>query len=209
VALTVEVLDLGINNLASLCRGLGEAGVVGLRTISNAEESVGADLLVLPGVGAYGAAVNELEARGLDRTVKEHVAAGGLLFGVCLGMQLLGSSSDESPGYAGLGLVPGTVHKLIATEGSRVPNMGWSGVSPTALADPFPTLSKSLDFYFVHSFALVPDDPSDILLTSEFGSRSFVSGILRGNVLGMQFHPEKSSRAGNQLLVDVVEWARG
>jgi glutamine amidotransferase len=205
----VEVLDLGINNLASLRRGLLEAGAPQLRVIADASESRGADLMVLPGVGAFGAAVTELEARGLDRLVSDHVAAGGYLFGVCLGMQLLGTSSEETPLARGLGLVPGQVRKLIAGPDARVPNMGWSGLQAAESSDDFPTLRKHLDFYFVHSYAMVPDDDADVLTTTMFGEVPFVSGVLREKVLGLQFHPEKSSRAGNRLLADVVAWSHG
>lgn len=209
MAIDVEVLDLGINNLASLCRGLVEAGGNNLRTVASDRDSQGADLLVLPGVGAYGAAVKELAARGLGDLVKKHVDSGGYLFGVCLGMQLLGHDSEESPGVFGLGLIPGHVTRLIPSLGARVPNMGWSGLSPMREIEAFPTLSKPLDFYFVHSFALVPDDDNDVLTKSTFGEQDFVSGVLRENVLGLQFHPEKSSRAGFQLLTDVLAWANG
>jgi glutamine amidotransferase len=205
----VEVLDLGINNLASLVRGLGEAGASDLRMIASADETRGADLLVLPGVGAFGAAVAELEARGLGNLVQQHVRAGGYLFGVCLGMQLLGTDSDETPGSAGLDLIPGHVRKLEATGAARVPNMGWSGLSARGGHEQFPSLAKPLDFYFVHSFALAPAHDDDVLAVSEFGESTFVSGVLHDRVMGMQFHPEKSSRAGAQLLGDVLEWARG
>lgn len=209
MAIEVEVLDLGINNLASLCRGLVVAGALGLRTVAAESESRGADLLVLPGVGAYGAAIDELKSRGLDGVVQNHVASGGFLFGVCLGMQLLGSASEESPEVVGLGLIPGQVRKLVPSPTTRVPNMGWNGVRATDKAEEFPTLHQQLDFYFVHSYAMEPDSEHDVLITSEFGGSSFVSGVLRDKILGLQFHPEKSSRAGNRLLADVVAWAHG
>jgi len=209
MAIEVEVLDLGINNLASLCRGLTEAGALELRTVSSGAESRGSDLLVLPGVGAYGAAMQELESRGLDEVVRRQVDSGGCLFGVCLGMQLLGSGSEESPGVSGLGFIPGQVRKLVSTAEARVPNMGWTGLARAKATEGFATLDSPLDFYFVHSFSLVPDDESSILATSEFGGRDFVSGVLSENVLGFQFHPEKSSRPGKLLLADVLAWANG
>lgn len=209
MTIDVEVVDLGINNLASLCRGLREASKTEPQIIANAEDSRGADLLVLPGVGAYGAAVRELASRQLDRVVLDHVASGRPLLGVCLGMQLLGNTSEESPGVSGLALIPGSVRRLLAAGDARVPHMGWSGLYPGARAAEFPTLTHALDFYFVHSYAMVPDDDEDVLVTSAFGEGDFVAGVLRGNVLGVQFHPEKSSRGGAQFLQDVVAWARG
>jgi glutamine amidotransferase len=205
----VEVVDLGINNLASLTRGFRSAADVDLRIIANGEESRGADLMVVPGVGAYGAAVDELRSRGLDEVVHAHAAAGLPLFGVCLGMQLLAERSEESPDAPGLGLIKGSVQKLEATDQARVPNMGWGGADATAKAGPFGALRQPLDFYFVHSYAMVPDDPDDVLITSEFGGKPFVSGVIHDNVLGLQFHPEKSSRGGIRLLGEIVEWARG
>ncbi len=205
----VEVVDLGINNLASLTRGFQTAGDVELRVIADASETRGADLMVLPGVGGYGAAVDELRTRGLDAVVTAHAAAGLPLFGVCLGMQLLADGSEETPGSPGLGLIKGTVRKLKASGTDRVPNMGWTGADATDKAAPFGALREPFDFYFVHSFAMVPDDPDDVLITSQFAGEPFVSGVIHDNVLGLQFHPEKSSRGGIRLLGEVVAWAHG
>jgi glutamine amidotransferase len=209
MAIEVEVVDLGINNLASLTRGFATAGDVELRVIANASETRGADLMVLPGVGGYGAAVTELRDRGLDEVVTAHAASGLPLFGVCLGMQLLAEKSEESPEAPGLGLVKGSVRKLQATSTDRVPNMGWTGAEATDRAAPFAALREPFDFYFVHSFAMVPDDPGEVLITSQFGGSPFVSGVIHDNVLGLQFHPEKSSRGGIRLLGEIVTWANG
>ncbi len=205
----VEVVDLSINNLASLCRGFREAADIELRTIASADESRGAQLMVVPGVGAYGAAIGELRSRGLDRVVGDHVEAGSPLLGVCLGMQLLSGSSEESPGVPGLGFIPGAVRRLVPTGNARVPNVGWGGLEARERAEAFPTLTGTLDFYFVHSYAFVPDDDADVLVTSSFGGGQFVAGVWRDNVLGLQFHPEKSSRGGIRVLADVVAWAHG
>jgi len=209
MAIRVEILDLGINNLASLRRGLADAGASNLGIIASSEESRGADLLVLPGVGAFGAATAELESRGLGELAQAHVARGGYLFGVCLGMQLLSSSSEESPGATGLSLISGSVQKLESSGGARVPNMGWSPLHARQDNPRFPSLEQDLDFYFVHSYALIPEAEGDIFSTSPFGDHEFVSSVLRDNVLGTQFHPEKSSKPGKQLLSNVLEWARG
>jgi len=209
MAINIEILDLGINNLASLRRGLAEAGAANLRIVPSASETRSPDLMVLPGVGNYGAAVRELEQRGLLSTIAEHVSRGGFLFGVCLGMQLLLEGSEESPGALGLGLIAGRVEKLTGGPNTRVPNMGWNGLNPRDPELKFPTLSKNLDFYFVHSYAACPDDESEVLATSPFGDKSFVASVLHERVLGTQFHPEKSSRAGKQLLSDVLSWAHG
>lgn len=205
----IEVIDLGVNNLASLVRGFRNVADIELRTVASAAESRGADLMVLPGVGAFGAAIEELRTRGLDDLVREHVASGGPLFGVCLGMQLLVNASEESPGRTGLGFIPGEVKKLEASERARVPNMGWTGASPSAAAQDFPSLADEADYYFVHSYAVQPADEQHVLAWSEFDGRPFVSGLIRDNVLGVQFHPEKSSFGGQRFLAEVVEWALG
>ena len=209
MSLEVEVLDLGINNLASLRRGLSDAGARELRVIASSNESKGADLMVLPGVGAFGAGIDELEKRGLGETLKRHAAGGGYVFGVCLGMQLLTTRSEESPEAPGLDLIHGDVRRLTANSDARVPNMGWGDSLTTTPSDDFPVLSRPLDYYFVHSFAVVPDDEGDILATSSFGEQKFVSAVFRDNVLGVQFHPEKSSRPGAELLSEVLAWANG
>lgn len=205
----IEVIDLGVNNLASLVRGFRNVADIELRTVASAAESRGADLMVLPGVGAFGAAVEELRTRGLDDLVREHVASGGPLFGVCLGMQLLVDASEESPGRTGLGFISGEVRKLEASEQARVPNMGWTGASPSAAAQDFPSLAHGADYYFVHSYAVQPADERHVLAWSEFDGQPFVSGLIRDNVLGVQFHPEKSSLGGQRFLAEVVEWALG
>jgi glutamine amidotransferase len=208
--LEIEVLDLGINNLASLRRGLEDAGAHTHRVIASSNESRGADLMVLPGVGAFGAAIAELESRGLDEAVKRHVASGGYLFGVCLGMQLLTTGSEESPDAPGLDLIPGRAVRLTPNTDARVPNMGWT--EAVAADDPdeeFTVFERALDFYFVHSYAVVPDDEADALAHSQFGDQRFVSAIRHDKILGVQFHPEKSSRPGHQLLSEVLEWANG
>jgi glutamine amidotransferase len=209
LAIDVEVLDLGLNNLASLRRGLRDAGAKNLRVIASSNESRGADLMVLPGVGAFGAAVDELAQRGLDETLRHHVASGGYLFGVCLGMQLLTSASEESPGAVGLDFIPGQVRRLVPSADARVPNMGWGPSKAVGSADLIPVLGKPVDYYFVHSFAVVPDNEDDALATSVFGDDTFVSAIAHDNVMGVQFHPEKSSRPGAELLSQVLSWVDG
>jgi glutamine amidotransferase len=165
--------------------------------------------MVLPGVGAFGAAMAEMHQRGLDETVHNHVGSGGYLFGVCLGMQLLTSDSEESAGVDGLSLIPGHVRRLTPSAGARVPNMGWAPSGAVRDDERFAVLNRPVDFYFVHSFAVVPDEDADVLARSEFGDAPFVSAIARDNVIGVQFHPEKSSRPGSELLTQVLDWADG
>jgi glutamine amidotransferase len=149
--------------------------------------------VILPGVGAFPEAMRNLERTGLGAVIAELTQP---LLGICLGMQLLFESSTEHEGARGLGMLPGTVTRL---ESPRLPHIGWNLVRferPSALTEGLPDAAA---FYHVHSFACRPAEPSDVVGTSEYGER-FVSVVERGNVMAVQFHPEKSSRDGLALL---------
>jgi imidazole glycerol-phosphate synthase subunit HisH len=155
-----------------------------------------ADGIVLPGVGAFPEAMRRLRATGTDELIRERAAAGVPILGLCLGMQLLFDASDEHEGAAGLGLLPGRVTPLRAP---RVPHIGWNLVTferPSPLID---GLGEAAAFYHVHSLAPEPAREDDVVGRGEYGER-FVSIVERGNVMGVQFHPEKSSRDGLALL---------
>ena len=203
----VEVLDLGLNNLASLLRALSQAGFRDVRAIDHGTLHRPAKLLVLPGVGAFGAAMDRIRERGFDSVLRDHLAGGEKVAGVCLGMQLLGTSSQESPGVAGLNLVPGEVVRLPAEQGERIPHVGWSGVGMAGQATQFDALEQPFDYYFIHSYALQPKSPDNVLAETPFGSGSFVSAVLSGDIVAFQFHPEKSSRPGARLLQQVQAWS--
>lgn len=203
----MEVLDLGLNNLASLLRALSHAGFSAVRAVDHGRLHRPAKLLVLPGVGAFGAAMNRIEERGFDSVVRDHLAGGGKVAGVCLGMHLLGTSSQESPGVPGLNLIPGEVVRLPAEQGERIPHVGWSEVAMAGQVAEFDALKQPFDFYFIHSYALKPKSPADVLAVTPFGSGSFVSAVLSGDIVAFQFHPEKSSRPGARLLQQVQAWS--
>jgi imidazole glycerol phosphate synthase glutamine amidotransferase subunit len=204
----VEVLDLGINNLKSLVLALKRAGADSVDVLQDANQSRTSTLIVLPGVGSFGAAVDELEKRSYIELIQARAKSGVSIMGICLGMQLLGRASEETPAVAGLGLVPG-ISKLLPKETDmRVPNVGWYSTESAHPESPFQALSSQRDFYFVHSYHFVPDERADILCESSYGTKSFISGIHRGNVIGFQFHPEKSADVGGLLLEEVIGWAR-
>jgi len=159
----------------------------------------GADGIVVPGVGSFPAGMEQLRERGLDTTLAELTASGRPLLGICLGMQLLSERSDELRLTAGLGLIPGAVTRLRAP-GRRIPHIGWNDVRferPSRLTDGLPASGRP--FYHVHSLAVRPTDPEHVVATTEYGER-FATIVATENVLGVQFHPEKSGDAGAQLL---------
>jgi glutamine amidotransferase len=191
----IAVVDVGMGNRRSVEKALEHVGARP-RLTSDHDVVRNARALVLPGVGAFPEAMRRLTATGLDEVVRERVAAGVPLLGICLGMQLLFEASEEHEGARGLGILPGTVTRLRAP---KLPHIGWNRV---ALERPSPLtagLGDAVAFYHVHSFACRPADPADVVGMGEYGER-FASVVERGAVAGVQFHPEKSSRDGLALL---------
>jgi glutamine amidotransferase len=191
----IAIVDYGMGNRRSVEKALEH---VGARPVLTADHDTlrAADGIVVPGVGAFPEAMRRFRAAGLDEVVIERAEAGVPVLGLCLGMQLLFESSDEHEGATGLGLLPGRVRALTAP---RVPHIGWNLVTferPSALIE---GLGEAAAFYHVHSLAPEPATESDVVGRGEYGER-FVSIVERGNVMGVQFHPEKSSRDGLALL---------
>jgi imidazole glycerol-phosphate synthase subunit HisH len=160
-----------------------------------------ADVLVVPGQGSFGAFANALARDGgaLRQVLSERIASGTPYFGICLGLQILFNDSEESPGTEGLGLLTGTVRRLVPGGDLPLPHIGWNKVSamkvPAANVTP---IAGDDYFYFAHTFA-VPST-SYTIASTDYGTDSFTCAIKRGNVVGVQFHPEKSQRAGLSLL---------
>jgi glutamine amidotransferase len=191
----IAIVDYGMGNRRSVEKALEHVGANPRLTADHAVIR-SADGIVVPGVGAFPEAMRRFRAAGLDELIRERAAAGVPVLGLCLGMQLLFDASDEHEGATGLGLLPGRVTALTAP---RVPHIGWNLVTferPSALTD---GLGEAAAFYHVHSFAPEPAKEDDVVGRGEYGRR-FVSIVERGNVMGVQFHPEKSSRDGLALL---------
>jgi len=191
----IAIADYGMGNRRSVEKALEH---VGARPVLTADHAVlrAAEAIVLPGVGAFPEAMRRIRAGGLDELIAERAQAGVPILGLCLGMQLLFEASAEHEGATGLGLLPGEVTALHAP---RVPHIGWNLVTferPSALTE---GLGEAAAFYHVHSLACRPSEPSDVVGRGEYGER-FASIVERGNVMGVQFHPEKSSRDGLALL---------
>jgi glutamine amidotransferase len=192
----ITIIDYGMGNLRSVEKALEKVGVE--VTVSRDPDDVRrAERIVLPGVGAFGDAMHNLEKRGLVEVIKAEVAAGKPFLGICLGLDLLFEESDEHGVHAGLGLLPGRV-ELLPTE-LKIPQIGWNHVAIRKESKLLAGIPDGSSFYFVHSYAVVPELESDILCTTEYGC-TFVSAVERGNIAAFQFHPEKSSSLGLTIL---------
>jgi glutamine amidotransferase len=208
----VGVIDYGVGNLGSVMRALEELRVTPV-LVTCAVDMHTADGYILPGVGNFADCARLLTVGGWILALQDEVQVSKKpLLGVCVGMQLLATSStegaeaDSSSGTPGLGFIPGRVEHLRKLGCHlRVPHVGWNEVSnfstPGGLFDGIPDRT---DFYFVHSYAFVPEDASDVLATTEYGI-PLTAAVRRGHVWGTQFHPEKSSRAGFRLLRNFIE----
>ena len=193
----ITVVDYGMGNLRNVRRALETVGCA-VQISGDPAVVTAAGKILLPGVGAFGEAVKHIDALGLREPLLRHARAGRPLLGICLGMQLLFESSEESPGAAGLGLFPGKVRKF--AEGRKIPHIGWNDVVPDG---PSRLLSgDAVCCYFVHSYYVEVMDVT--LAMTEYGTR-FSSGVGAGNVFGFQFHPEKSQDGGLKMLKAFAE----
>jgi len=234
--MTIAIVDYGAGNLRSVERALAAVGARA-RVTSDPHDLPSADLVLLPGVGAAGDAMARLAAQGLVEPLREAVRRGQPFLGVCLGLQLLFTYSEEGEGTRCLDLVPGSVRRF--PQGLKVPHMGWNQVLPiyaspkgtahpgqprAASPDPervegeefvegrpemaeglFPGIPAGSHFYFVHSYYGVPDDPSVVAATTDYGI-TFASVILRDNLVATQFHPEKSATLGLRFYANALRY---
>ena len=204
----VEILDLGINNLKSLSNSLRSSSDLEIKTVNHYEDDTDFSLLVLPGLGSFRSGMSAIEKRGLDKYIRNKLDNGSCLLGICLGMQLLGIGSQESPNIRGLDLIKGDSFKFNAEVGERIPNVGWAQVELKKDFEIFSSLELKKDFYFVHSFHFSPFDNQTILSETKFGNSVFASAVKFNRIIGVQFHPEKSSSIGQTFLTDVINWAK-
>ena len=192
----VAIIDYGVGNLRSVEKAFAATGCEAV--VSHDEKVLrAAERLVLPGVGAFGACMKALSERGFDELVRERVAAGTPLLGVCVGMQLLFETSDEFGATPGLGLLRGRVRRF--SDELVVPHVGWNQIAQTRTHPVFAHVADQSYFYFVHSYYCEPVDENVIAGETEYGV-TYASVVARDNICGVQFHPEKSQHAGLQLL---------
>jgi imidazole glycerol phosphate synthase glutamine amidotransferase subunit len=201
----IAVIDYGAGNLVSMDQALTTVGA-DVTLVRDAEAIRGADALVVPGVGAADPAMARLTDRGLVDPIRAWIRAGRPFLGVCLGLQLLFDGSDED-GAATFGIVPGRAIRL--RDAPTLPHIGWNQVVRTRPHPIFDGIADGTDFYFVHSYAGIPDAAAGdlVLATTDHGGR-FVSAVGSGSLLGVQFHPERSGPDGLRLLANFVDLAR-
>jgi glutamine amidotransferase len=203
----IAVVDYDMGNLHSACKGIERAGATARVTdaVCDLEQ---ADAVVLPGVGAFDPAIQQLRSRDLIQPIKDVIASGKPFLGICLGLQILFDGSEE--GYeSGLGVVAGTVRRFRPEPGITVPHMGWNQLE---LTQPDLPLWQQLDrapwVYFVHSYYADPIDAQVRAATITHGSQQVTAAVARDNLMAVQFHPEKSSTAGLQILSNFVALVR-
>lgn len=206
----IVIVDYGAGNLYSVWRAVGICGGENVHVSDKASDIAVADRIILPGVGAFADGMRGLTERGLVPVLLDAALAGKPLLGICLGMQMLATLSEEYGIHSGLDLIPGEVRAIprTATDGSplKVPFIGWSPVTLAATEDA--GLLRSLDkraIYLVHSFHFIPHDPSHLLASYSYGGHAISAAIRKGNITGVQFHPEKSGEAGLAIMRDFVE----
>jgi len=200
----IVVIDYGAGNIGSVLNMIKKAGGSAIAS-ANIDDINQASKLLLPGVGSFDNAMMKLEELKLVTPIQEKAQSGAPLLGICLGMQLLSYGSEEG-NKSGLGLIPGRVKrfKFDAKDSLlRVPHMGWNKVSITKSHVLTQQLEQDARFYFVHSYHYQCEDVQDELFSTHYGY-DFTSGIQRGNIMGVQFHPEKSHRYGMQLFKNFI-----
>ena len=196
----IAIINYGAGNLRSVAKAFERIGYPGVVT-TDPRVVATADAVVLPGVGAALDTMTNLHARGMVEAIHDTVAKDRPFFGVCIGLQVLFDASEEG-GAECLGVLPGRVRRLAT--GLKIPHMGWNQVDVSREHPLFSGIPNGSNFYFVHSYCAEPADPSVVLGRTEYGEK-FCSAVARGNLVGTQFHPEKSGSLGPQVYVNFVE----
>ena len=200
----LAVIDYGAGNLRSVLHALNHLGVENIRLIREPHELKQPDKIILPGVGAFGAGMQQLHQQNLVTPLKEALLAGIPYLGICLGMQFLFEYSDEMGNHEGLGILPGHVTRFPPTPGLKVPHMGWNQLNQQQSSPLLKGIPAQSSVYFVHSYYCAPANPADLVASVDYGL-PFAAVVQRDNIFGVQFHPEKSQRTGLRLLTNFLE----
>jgi len=200
----IAIIDYGMGNIKSVENSFKKAGAV-VEVTSDPEKIKNASAVILPGVGAYRDAFNNLREMGLVQSIHENLEKKPFL-GICLGMQLLFEYSLEDGKNEGLGIFKGFVSRI--PPGVKIPHMGWNQIEINKKSRLLKDIKQEENFYFVHSYHVIPEDKSIISSTTDYGT-SIVASIERGNIFGSQFHPEKSSICGQQIIKNFISLVEG
>lgn len=204
----ITIIDYGMGNLRSVQKGFEKVGFTAKVTADPADLR-DAEKLVLPGVGAFKDCMDNLREGGFIEPILRHVESGRPFLGICLGLQLLFTESEEFGRHPGLGIIPGKVVRFpgdmhIAGEELKVPHMGWNQIRLRQDAPVFRGVADGSAVYFVHSYYVIPDDPTVVAAVTDYGIE-FCAAIRRENVMAVQFHPEKSQQIGLRILKNFGE----
>ena len=194
----ISIIDYGAGNLKSVQKALSYLGEDSMIT-GDAREILSADKVILPGVGAFGDAMANLKQLGLDKVIREVAEKQIPFLGICLGLQLLFESSEESPGGEGLGILKGKIVRIPDYEGLKIPHIGWNSLTLENQGRLFEGISGEPYVYFVHSYYLQAEEPEIVKASTEYSAHIHAS-VEKGNVFACQFHPEKSGAVGLQIL---------
>jgi glutamine amidotransferase len=200
----IAILDISIGNINSIYNAVYECGFDPI-IVHEAAQFDDVSHLIFPGVGHFSTASALLEAKGLFKPLKKYVDTGRPFLGICLGMQLLADYGMEGAKSKGLGFIQGSVKRLDDSSGQRIPHVGWNNIvckqEHPILAD----IKKNCDFYYTHSYAMICDNDADVIAETEYGTH-FTSIVGHRNIVGVQFHPEKSQLNGLKLVENFCRW---
>ena len=194
----IAIVDYDAGNIRSVERAVSYIGEESILT-DDPKEIMAADKVILPGVGAFGAARRRLSKGGLDEAIVSFCGSGKPFLGICLGLQLLFDSSEEEPGTEGLHILPGKIKRFPSDMDLKVPQIGWNSLSISHLGRLFEGIDQGAYVYFVHSYYLEAADKNDVTATTDYGVLVHAS-VERGNIFACQFHPEKSGEVGLAIL---------
>ena len=198
----IAIIDYDAGNIRSVEKALLALGQNVIVT-ADRDEILHADKVILPGVGAFGDAMEKLKQSGLDEVIREVTEKGTPFLGICLGLQLLFEHSDEAPGVEGLGILKGEILRIPDKEGYKIPHMGWNSLHLENDGRLFKGIAENSYVYFVHSYYLKAENPSDVAATADY-IVDFHAAVEHENIFATQFHPEKSGEIGLQILRNFV-----
>lgn len=200
---SIAIIDYGAGNLRSVANAIAKLGYQS-RITNKPNEVLGADAVILPGVGAAADTMRSLEETGMSQVIRQLIAEEHPLFAICMGMQVMFQATEEGGRHECLGVIPGTVRKLRTED--KIPHMGWNQVKQRIAHPIFDAIPDEASFYFVHSYYADPDDSSVVAGTTEYGV-SFCSIMVKGNLIATQFHPEKSGEHGLRMYANFLQMA--